>query len=66
MPHFTFCKKTWQYIKDSQSIMKIIAAGNCMLGFGDGDAGAVSGMFSGGRFLAGGDFWTDSSTWSAF
>ena len=66
MPHFTFCKKTWQYIKDSQSIMKIIAAGNCMLGFGDGDAGAVSGMFSGGRFFAGGDFRTDSSTWSAF
>ena len=66
MPHFTFCKKTWQYIKDSQSIMKIIAAGNCMLGFGDGDGGAVSGMFSGGRFLAGGDFRTDSSTWSAF
>ena len=42
--------------------MKIIAAGNRMLGFGDGDAGAVSGMFSAGRFLAGGDFRTDSST----
>ena len=42
--------------------MKIIAVGNCMLGFGDGDAGAVSGMFPGCRFLADGDFRTDYST----